>query len=86
MSTNIIVLAFMGKQSYNTQKFYIRNTTKLLKSFYLFLNTPVMIRGLHEIMNRYFLFLFDQFGVLHDGVEPVPGAINVLKTLESLSE
>ncbi len=33
----------------------------------LIMDIPVVIRGLKDIVNQYDVFLFDQFGVLHDG-------------------
>lgn len=41
------------------------------------------IGGLKEIADEYDLFLIDQFGVLHDGQTPYPGAIRVLEELRS---
>lgn len=41
------------------------------------------IGGLKEIAEGYDLFLIDQFGVLHDGQRPYPGAIQVLDELRS---
>ena len=42
---------------------------------------PTHIRGLKEIYSRYDLFLFDQFGVLHDGRAPLPYALDTLRQL-----
>lgn len=41
------------------------------------------IGGLKEVADDYDLFLIDQFGVLHDGQTPYPGAIRVLEELKS---
>ncbi|TQV83074.1 TIGR01459 family HAD-type hydrolase [Denitrobaculum tricleocarpae] len=41
------------------------------------------VGGLREIAGDYDLFLIDQFGVLHDGQAPYPGAIRVLEKLKS---
>lgn len=41
------------------------------------------IGGLSEIAEDYDLFLVDQFGVLHDGQQPYPGALGVLEELKS---
>lgn len=44
--------------------------------------TPaVRIAGLAEIADRYDLFLIDQWGVLHDGETPYPGAVEALRFL-----
>lgn len=40
-----------------------------------------MIKGLSEIAADYDLFLLDQWGVIHDGVTPYPGAIETLRAL-----
>ena len=46
------------------------------------MNTPVLLRGLGEIADRYDLFLFDQFGVLHDGLAHIPGTISMMDELK----
>jgi len=43
-----------------------------------------MLLGLSEIADRYDLFLVDQWGVLHDGETPYPGAIETLRRLHGL--
>ena len=43
------------------------------------------ISGLREIADRYDLFLFDQYGVLHDGVRPYAGTCDVLARLAARS-
>ena len=52
----------------------------------LMMDTPVLLRGLGEVADRYDLFLFDQFGVLHNGVQPVPGAISMMEELKKLKK
>ena len=42
-----------------------------------------MLSGLSEIATRYDLFLIDQWGVLHDGAAPYPGAIEALQELRA---
>lgn len=42
---------------------------------------PKVIGGLREILDSYDLFLVDQYGVVHDGITPFPGAIAVLQEL-----
>lgn len=46
--------------------------------------TAGMISGLSEIADRYDLFLVDQWGVLHDGETPYPGAVETLRRLRGL--
>ncbi|UCH72702.1 MAG: TIGR01459 family HAD-type hydrolase [Rhodospirillales bacterium] len=43
-----------------------------------------MLSGLSEIADAYDLFLVDQWGVLHDGVTPYPGAVAALRHLRAL--
>ncbi|MDH3230137.1 MAG: TIGR01459 family HAD-type hydrolase [Alphaproteobacteria bacterium] len=43
-----------------------------------------MLSGLSEIADRYDLFLVDQWGVLHDGETPYPGAVATLRQLRRL--
>jgi len=43
-----------------------------------------MLSGLSEIAPEYDLFLVDQWGVLHDGESPYPGAVETLRRLRGL--
>jgi HAD superfamily hydrolase (TIGR01450 family) len=54
----------------------------LLSPYSLLLDTPIQLRDITEIANRYDIFLFDQFGVLHDGMKPLPGALRTLEFLK----
>ena len=45
-----------------------------------------MLSGLCEIAERYDLFLIDQWGVLHDGETPLPGAIGALEGLREMGK
>ena len=65
-----------------------KNPTMLYGSnkYSLMMDTPVLLRGVGEIADRYDLFLFDQFGVLHDGATPVAGTIRMLEELKKLSK
>ncbi|TGQ96366.1 TIGR01459 family HAD-type hydrolase, partial [Mesorhizobium sp. M1C.F.Ca.ET.204.01.1.1] len=38
--------------------------------------------GIAALAERYGVFLLDQFGVLHDGQAPYPGAVEALSTLK----
>jgi ribonucleotide monophosphatase NagD (HAD superfamily) len=51
-------------------------------SFDLLMDTPVVLRGVADIVDRYDIFLLDQFGVLHDGVAPLPGVLDTLNMLK----
>lgn len=44
--------------------------------------TPTPITGLNEIADAYDLFVVDQWGVLHDGARPHPGAIEALTRIK----
>jgi len=50
---------------------------------YLALKTPKFIPGLSQVHEKYDLYLLDQWGVLHNGVEPYPGVIDTLKALKA---
>ena len=45
------------------------------------LAAPKPLDGIGEVAGRYDAFLLDQFGVLHDGVAPYPGAVEALLRL-----
>ena len=64
----------------------VRHTRLSSSTYSLLMETPIQIRGLAEIADRYDLFLFDQFGVLHDGVKPVDGTISMLNELRKLNK
>src|ERR1700757_2770355 len=40
-----------------------------------------LIGGMREVAPRYDGFILDLWGVIHDGVTPIPGAVNCLKSL-----
>ena len=45
-----------------------------------------LIKGLREVQSKYDAFFIDLWGVIHDGVELYPGAINVLENLNKLNK
>ena len=49
-------------------------------------SAPKPITGLGEIIGQYDLFLVDQFGVLHDGRAPYPGAVEALAAIKRASK
>ena len=51
------------------------------RTYSTLLDTPIVLSGLKQIIDRYDLILFDQFGVLHDGETQIPGALEVLEYL-----
>jgi HAD superfamily hydrolase (TIGR01459 family) len=42
-----------------------------------------MLSGVRDLAERFDVFVLDQFGVLHDGVEPYPGAVEALIELKA---
>ena len=45
-----------------------------------------LIKGLSEIQSKYDAFFIDLWGVIHNGVQLYPGAINVLENLNKLNK
>ena len=43
---------------------------------------PRVLNGLREIAAQYDIVLFDQYGVLHDGEQPLPGVLDTLHALQ----
>jgi HAD superfamily hydrolase (TIGR01459 family) len=43
---------------------------------------PELIRGLHHVADQYDAFVFDIWGVLHDGIRPYEGVIECLEMLK----
>ena len=48
--------------------------------------TNKAIKGLSEIYHKYDVFFIDLWGVVHDGIQLYPGAIEVLKNLNKLNK
>lgn len=42
----------------------------------------VKVRGLHELVDMYDVFLLDQFGVIHDGTTAYDGAVDAVSRLQ----
>ena len=57
-------------------------TVHLKSGLSLLLDIPVQLRSLVDVADRYDIFSFDQLGVLHVGVTPIPGAIKLLEYLD----
>ncbi len=47
------------------------------------MSDTIFIDGLYELMDSYDGFIMDQWGVLHDGMKPYPGALDVLAQLKA---
>ncbi|CAN7611186.1 TIGR01459 family HAD-type hydrolase [Aminobacter sp. LjRoot7] len=43
---------------------------------------PTQLSGIRDLADRFDVFILDQFGVLHDGTEPYPGAVETLVWLK----
>jgi len=48
--------------------------------------TKKMIKGLSEIYHKYDVFFIDLWGVVHNGIQLYPGAIEVLENLNRLNK
>ena len=46
----------------------------------------ILIKGLSEIQSKYDAFFIDLWGVVHNGIELYPGAIDVMENLEKLKK
>jgi HAD superfamily hydrolase (TIGR01459 family) len=57
-----------------------------LRSFSTLLNTPVVIRGIQDVAESFDCFFFDQFGCIHNGIEPYDNSIAVLQQLKLLQK
>ena len=44
------------------------------------------VKGLKEIYNKYDVFFIDLWGVVHNGIQLYPGAIEVLENLNRLNK
>lgn len=44
---------------------------------------PVSLQGVRDLAERFSFFVLDQFGVLHDGTTPYPGAVEALERLKA---
>jgi HAD superfamily hydrolase (TIGR01459 family) len=47
---------------------------------------PLHVDGIEPLAERYDVFLLDQFGVLHDGQRPYPGAVGALAALKGANK
>ena len=44
------------------------------------------LEGLAAVADRYALFLIDQWGVMHDGHTPYPGAVECMANLQQMGK
>jgi HAD superfamily hydrolase (TIGR01459 family) len=47
---------------------------------------PIHVTGISALLGRFDHFILDQFGVLHDGVSPYPGALQCLVELKRIGK
>jgi HAD superfamily hydrolase (TIGR01459 family) len=47
------------------------------------MKAPIPIRGIASLVDAFDTFFLDQFGVLHDGAAPYPGALDCLRELKA---
>ena len=52
-------------------------------SWDVLLDTPVVAQSAPSVLGQYDIALLDQFGVLHDGKRPIPGAVECVEALLS---
>ena len=45
-----------------------------------------LIKGLSEVQEKYDTFFIDLWGVIHNGIQLYPGAVDVLKNLNKLNK
>ena len=45
-----------------------------------------LIKGLNQIQSKYDAFFIDLWGVIHNGIKPYPGAVEVLENLNTLNK
>ena len=45
-----------------------------------------LIKGLREVHSKYDAFFIDLWGVIHNGIQIYPGAIDVLENLNKLNK
>lgn len=48
--------------------------------------SPLQLSGIRDLAERFDVFILDQFGVLHDGAAPYPGAVETLVRLKQASK
>ncbi|KAJ1439785.1 HAD-like domain-containing protein [Ochromonadaceae sp. CCMP2298] len=61
----------------------VGSTSRQLSTYSLLMNTPIVTKGVGDLADKYDCFLLDQFGVLHDGANPLPGVVDALEQLQA---
>jgi hypothetical protein len=75
-------IAFISLLLTDTTSFKITNCfTSPLRRFNYLQSSPSP-NGMDEISTRYDSLIIDQWGVLHDGIDPYPGVIEILRRLK----
>ena len=52
----------------------------------MIIKRSIKVNGIREVVNDYDAFIFDQWGVIHNGVVSYPGVIDVFEKLKSLNK
>jgi len=73
----MLMLTFSGFRAFSINKSKI-DRANLLKSANLILDIPILLKDISEISQRYEIFLWDQFGVLHNGKISLSQSVQVL--------
>jgi HAD superfamily hydrolase (TIGR01459 family) len=47
------------------------------------MKAPITVPGISSLINAFDVFFLDQFGVLHDGATPYPGALQCLRAIKA---
>ncbi len=47
------------------------------------MNAPLAVPGISSLIDAFDIFFLDQFGVLHDGAAPYPGALECLRAIKA---
>eukprot|EP01038_Epipyxis_sp_PR26KG_P009671 gene9671-13021_t len=73
----------ISKSNYtkNISKFQSQSTKSDGGIYNSFLNIPIHLRSLNDIVHKYDVFVLDQFGVLHNGQTPLPKISETLSIL-----
>jgi len=77
-----LIKGLRGISSLSSSSSSLSSLSSSSSSSSLIMNIPIHIRGFVDIINMYDIILIDQFGVLHDGKKPLPGAVELLNEIK----
>ena len=79
------VIAFQFRRPLQSSRILCQNFKRLNHNHVVFSTEthrqPNHVENIKELLHRYDVFILDQFGVLHDGVNPLPGVSAALELL-----